>query len=264
MLKNQNGLTAIDVYVQNMCEEYENTKKEKEEILQILHSFAVPGVILARGKQALSVFNKDLEKGQIRVYQAQLIGVGGIFKKTVRDILSKMLHEEEIRTDGMVHFAIDDYSDSKVKKDIDEPDGVKQKSKSVAKQSKEVQLQTSNRTSTTVKTRVSLTKELEPIKTEGSSVYRIFKKLRDRNIYTHSKVEKKVNGFETEALENVPVFERISTTDLPSAVHSSRGVFPHSRKRKFSSKPSSSVTLESEDTEVLKLLEKEHNTGCYY
>ncbi|XP_033100568.1 uncharacterized protein LOC117104028 [Anneissia japonica] len=79
-LKNQNGLTPIDVYVQNKCDEYENTNamKQKEEILQLLYSVAVPGEVLARGKQALSAFNKDLEKGQITVNQVQLVGIGGL------------------------------------------------------------------------------------------------------------------------------------------------------------------------------------------
>ncbi|XP_033100564.1 uncharacterized protein LOC117104024 [Anneissia japonica] len=108
----------------------------------------------------------------------------------------------------------------------------------------------------------SLLKDLEPMETEHSRGLGISKKLRDRSnteeIYNVAK-KAKVNGFESVAHGQVTAVAQ-STTDLqvPSI---SRRVSPRSPKRNISSKSSTSVYVQTEDSEVLKTLGKEDNTG---
>ncbi|XP_033116454.1 uncharacterized protein LOC117116502 [Anneissia japonica] len=106
-IKNEDNETPRDLYIQNECEEYDSTNREKhkEEVLQLLQGIAVPEVIMARGEAALKVFNEELEDGKITVNHARLMVTGkeGVGKTClVNTLLEKPFNEAEPSTDGIV------------------------------------------------------------------------------------------------------------------------------------------------------------------
>ncbi|XP_033121383.1 uncharacterized protein LOC117120468 [Anneissia japonica] len=67
--------------------------------------FEVPEVILARGEEALKVFNEELENGKVTVNHARLMVAGkeGVGKTClVNNLLGKPFNENEPSTDGIV------------------------------------------------------------------------------------------------------------------------------------------------------------------
>ncbi|XP_071945430.1 uncharacterized protein [Antedon mediterranea] len=125
---NNEGSTPVDKYIQNLCRKYNNgTKdKQKEELLQFMQSYAIPGVILARGKEAVRVFREELETGQITVNHARLMITGkeGVGKTSlVNTLLEKPFNERERSTDGIAlttAFHADSEKKWKEHKDLDE------------------------------------------------------------------------------------------------------------------------------------------------
>ncbi|XP_033115615.1 uncharacterized protein LOC117115793 isoform X2 [Anneissia japonica] len=106
-IKNKDNQTPRDLYIKNECEEYDSTNREKhkEEILQLLQGFEVPEAILARGSEALKVFNEELQEGRITVNHARLMVTGkeGVGKTClVNTLLERTFNEEEPSTDGIV------------------------------------------------------------------------------------------------------------------------------------------------------------------
>ncbi|XP_033107192.1 ankyrin repeat and KH domain-containing protein mask-1-like [Anneissia japonica] len=106
-IENKENKTPVDLYMNNECEEYDSTNREKhkEEVLQLLQGTAVPEVIMARGEAALKVFNEELEDGKITVNHARLMVTGkeGVGKTClVNTLLEKPFNEAEPSTDGIV------------------------------------------------------------------------------------------------------------------------------------------------------------------
>ncbi|XP_033126941.1 uncharacterized protein LOC117124732 [Anneissia japonica] len=133
-IKNEHNQTPCDLYIENKCEEYgfRNRKKHKNEVLQLLQDFRVPEVILARGSEALKVFNEELQEGSITVNHARLMVTGkeGVGKTClVNTLLERTFNEEEPSTDGIVlttAFQTTDISSVwKEAEDMDECDRIK-------------------------------------------------------------------------------------------------------------------------------------------
>ncbi|XP_033103969.1 uncharacterized protein LOC117106676 isoform X2 [Anneissia japonica] len=133
-IENKDNETPRDLYIQNECEEYDSTNREKhkEEVLQLLQDYVVPEVILARGSEALKVFNEELQEGRITVNHARLMVTGkeGVGKTClVNTLLERTFNEEEPSTDGIVlttAFQTTDISSVwKEAEDMDECDRIK-------------------------------------------------------------------------------------------------------------------------------------------
>ncbi|XP_033096599.1 uncharacterized protein LOC117100875 [Anneissia japonica] len=161
--KRVNWQTESNVYVQNKCDEYDSTKKQKEEILQILYSVAVPREVLARGKEARVAFNKELEKSQIiPVNNSQIIAVRELkgIVKTIKleSNVMKKLNERIERVNGTISTA------TATAKAIHEYFLMKQKSKKKSKGNVRKKRKLSHPTSTTANVPVSSTEDAEVLK----------------------------------------------------------------------------------------------------
>ncbi|XP_033116642.1 uncharacterized protein LOC117116666, partial [Anneissia japonica] len=133
-IENEDNQTPCDLYIKNECEEYDSTNREKhkEEVLQLLQGFEVPEAILARGSEALKVFNEEVQEGRITVNHARLMVTGkeGVGKTClVNTLLERTFNEEEPSTDGIVlttAFQTTDISSVwKEAEDMDECDRIK-------------------------------------------------------------------------------------------------------------------------------------------
>ncbi|XP_033116088.1 uncharacterized protein LOC117116201, partial [Anneissia japonica] len=131
-MKNKNCLTPVEEYDRNECRKYDDIIK-KYEILQLLQSDVVPGIILSGGAEAVKVFNEELETGEITVNHARLMmtGKNGVGKSClVNTLLDKRFNEEEQSTDGIVlttAFQTTDNECSKWKEqNVDECERIKQ------------------------------------------------------------------------------------------------------------------------------------------
>ncbi|XP_033097348.1 uncharacterized protein LOC117101488, partial [Anneissia japonica] len=77
-LKNQRGQTPAEVYVNNKCEKYDSTNKEKQKemLMRLLQTGIVPTEILARGPKAVEAFNDALAEGETEVNQGRTVFMG--------------------------------------------------------------------------------------------------------------------------------------------------------------------------------------------
>ncbi|XP_033112395.1 transcriptional regulatory protein AlgP-like [Anneissia japonica] len=135
-LKNKRGRTPAEVYKKNKCRKYDSTSKQsqKETLMHLIKKFEVPEEILARGKEAVRVFNEELENGKITINHARLMvgGKQGVGKTSlVNTLLGKPFNDKEPSTDGIVlrtafQATNVDCSEWEEEEDIDDCNRIKQ------------------------------------------------------------------------------------------------------------------------------------------
>ncbi|XP_033124957.1 uncharacterized protein LOC117123215, partial [Anneissia japonica] len=125
----QKGKTPLDLYDKNKCFKYGGRsirREKKEELKKILLAMTLPAQIKARGKDAVTAFVNEIEKGEMTLVNSRVMFLGkeGAGKTSlVNSILGKQFNKNEPSTNGIVTTTVfqtgEDCSKWEEHKDVD-------------------------------------------------------------------------------------------------------------------------------------------------
>ncbi|XP_033097336.1 uncharacterized protein LOC117101475, partial [Anneissia japonica] len=136
LIKDNKGKTPLDLYDKNKCFKYGGRsirREKKEELKKLLLAMTLPAQIKARGKDAVTAFANEIEKGEITLVNSRVMFLGkeGAGKTSlVNSIFGKQFNKNEPSTDGIVTTTVfqtgEDCSKWEEHKDVDVSELTKQ------------------------------------------------------------------------------------------------------------------------------------------
>ncbi|XP_033107208.1 uncharacterized protein LOC117109074 [Anneissia japonica] len=79
LIKDNKGKTPLDLYDKNKCGEYGGRsirREKKEELKKLLLDMTLPAQIKARGKDAVTAFVNEIEKGEMTLVNSRVMFLG--------------------------------------------------------------------------------------------------------------------------------------------------------------------------------------------
>ncbi|XP_033124951.1 uncharacterized protein LOC117123205 [Anneissia japonica] len=130
LIKDKKGKTPFDLYDRNKCGKYGGRsirREKKEELKKLLLAMILPAQIKVRGKDAVTAFVNEIEKGEMTLVNNRVMFLGkeGAGKTSlVNSILGKQFNENEPSTCGILTTTAfqtvgEDYNKWEEHKDVD-------------------------------------------------------------------------------------------------------------------------------------------------
>ncbi|XP_033124477.1 uncharacterized protein LOC117122829, partial [Anneissia japonica] len=130
LIKDNKGKTPLDLYDKNKCIIYgarSIRQEKKEKLKKLLLDMTLPAQIKARGKDAVTAFVNEIEKGEMTLVNSRVMFLGkeGAGKTSlVNSILGKQFNENEPSTCGILTTTVfqtvgEDYNKWEEHKDVD-------------------------------------------------------------------------------------------------------------------------------------------------